>query len=90
MSEATRPLYITGTGNVGPASGGILHSIVLTPAAADATLTLREGGSDGSIIAVVKAPANTASVPVFFEGAYYQGQLHATLAGAGAVATIEL
>lgn len=90
MSCATRPYYITATGNVGPAAGGMVFSVVLTPASALSTLVLREGGSGGSVILAVQAAASGSSVQHTFEGLNYTGQLHATLSGSGAVATIEL
>lgn len=89
MGASAAPFYITGTGNIGGASGGQVVSVTLTPAAAAATLVLRESGSGGTVIATFQAAANGAS----FYGRYcfaYAGQLHATLSGSGAAAMIEL
>ena len=89
MSSPTAPVYITGTGNIGGTIGGQVYSVTLTPAAAAATLVLREMGSGGAVIAAFQAAANGAS----FYGEYcfaYAGQLHATLSGSGATAMIEL
>lgn len=89
MDGPAVPYYITATGNVGSANGGQIVSVTLTPAAATATLVLRESGSGGTIIAAFQAAASGNS----FYGEYasaYAGQLHATLTGAGAAAVIEL
>ena len=88
--EPTKPYYVNATNNVGPASGGMIKGISLTPAAATANLTLREGGSGGTVIWDVQAAASGATVFLDLDGAVYTGQLHATLSGAGASAVIEL
>lgn len=82
--------HITATGDVGSQNGGAIDSVILTPAAATAALTLRKGGSSGTIILVLQAAANGQSVQAEFCGAEYEGQLHATLSGAGATANVEL
>lgn len=89
----SRPLYISATGNVGGVNGGLIKQIVLTPAAAVATLVLREGGSGGNIIWSLQAAASGSSVILDFSsdidgGSIASGQIHATLGGVGAVATI--
>jgi hypothetical protein len=90
MSRVTRPIYLTETGNAGGSNGGELMSAVLTPAAAVSTLVVRQGGAGGTVILTLQAAANGGSVQARFEGLGYSGQLHATLTGAGALATIEL
>ena len=79
--------HVTASGNVGGSSGGTLHSAVLTAAGATSTLTLKQGGSGGTTILVLSAVANTsaASGPL---NIVYAGQLHATLSGASATATV--
>jgi len=82
------PKHITGTGNVGPDSGGTVHSIVLTAGdSAAATLTLKQGGSGGGAIFVIGAPQD-GTTTITGLCAVYHGQLHATLGGTGATATI--
>lgn len=90
MSIVARPVHITGTGNVGGDSGGEIELVVLTPAAAVSTLTLKEGGSGGATILILQAAANGGSVVVEVCSLAYSGQLHATLSGTGATATIGL
>lgn len=85
----SRPVRITATGNIGAPTGTRMALVALTAAAAAATLVLREGGSGGTIIATVAAPANT-TVAVPYGGVEISGQLHGTLTGASAEATIEL
>lgn len=87
---STNPYYIDATGNVGGANGGEVHSVVLTAGSDAATLTLRSGGSGGAVFLVLKAATNTTTAHTFACAAAYYGQLHATLAGTGPVATIEV
>lgn len=56
MSVATAAYYVNASGNVGCATGGELHSVVVTDAA---SATLRSGGSGGAVLLVVKATAGT-------------------------------
>lgn len=86
----TKLYYLSATGDVATANGGSVVSVTLTPAAALSTLVLREGGSGGNIILAVQAAANGNTAQVLLKGATYTGQLHATLSGSGAVASIEL
>jgi hypothetical protein len=75
---------LTATGNVPPhLDGGTCWGGYLTPGAATATVTLREGGSGGTVIAVFSALTSGDSVPI--PGPFrFDGVLHATLSGAGA------
>ena len=81
--------HVTATGDVGPTGGGILCSVTLTGVGAAATVTIREGGSGGTIRLVLKAPSDDSRQSVL-KGIPYVGQLHATMAGANAVAMVEL
>ena len=82
MSKCYRPERLTATGNVTSAANGGNAIVHLTPAAAVATATIRQSGAGGTIIMDLQAPANGQSVtsPEF----RFEGQLHITLAGAGA------
>lgn len=86
----TKLYYATATGDVGPATGGSLQSVTLTPAAALSTAVVREGGSGGSIIAAIQAAASGSSFTLWLKGATYSGQLHVTLTGSGATCAVEL
>lgn len=86
---ATRPIRITGDGNVGPAIGGQLYSVSLTGGSDAATLALLEGGSGGTTILTIKAAINT-TVQVRYHGMAYTGQLYANITGTDAEATVEL
>jgi hypothetical protein len=57
--------------------------VILTPAAAKSGVDVREGGSGGTIIMTLQAPADGQSVisPAF----RFQGQLHVTLSGSGRI-----
>jgi hypothetical protein len=81
---------VTATGNVGTGSK-YLQSIVLSPAAAVATLDVRLDGSGGAVVLTLQAAANGASV--VWQATDRPGvgaaQPHATLAGAGASASFE-
>jgi hypothetical protein len=87
------PYPITTSGNVGPTNTGTgLRRVVLTPAAAVATLVLREGGSGGRILYQLQAAANGNSVTLDMgdDPDIISGQLHATIGGAGAFATVSI
>lgn len=85
----SRLLYITATGNVGGALGGTIASIIVSAnAAAAGVLTLREGGSGGTIFIDIASPV-AGSQQYLFQGLSYGGQLHATLTGTGVTAAIE-
>jgi hypothetical protein len=81
---------VSATGNV--ASGQRrLHSVVLSPAAAAATLEVRDGAS-GPIRLALKALINGPSVPWAAgdrSGIPFSSAIHATLTGAGALASFE-
>jgi hypothetical protein len=89
---------VAATGNVTPAARGQLRSVILTPAAAIATLDIRLDGSGGTVVASLQAAASGNSVVwaaaprqagVAGAGVPFPGPVHATLAGAGASATFE-
>lgn len=92
MSTLTR---VAATGDV--ATGArTLHSVILTPAAAAATLEVRVAGGTGNPLLSLSAPANGASA--IWHAASPRGQapgvpfgagIHATLTGASASATFE-
>lgn len=92
MSQLKR---VTATGDVAAAGTGggarVLRSVVLTPAAAAATLDVRDG-SGGAIIASLQAAANGNSAiwsVVDRAGVPFTTAIHATIAGASASATFE-
>jgi hypothetical protein len=64
---------------------------LLTPAAAVATLVVRDGGAGGTVKAELQAAANGSTVEVSVPGGEAFGtDCHATLGGAGAVAYVAL
>ena len=94
MSQLTKA---AATGNVvtGP---GQLHSVILTPAAAVATVDVRLDGSGGTVVASLQAAANGGSVVwqavgeargAAGNGVRFGGPLHLTIAGASASVTVE-
>lgn len=63
-----------------------LRGASLTGGSDAATLTVRAGGSGGTVVLVVKAAANsTVAVPLY--DAFCGGGVHATLAGTGPSST---
>lgn len=81
---------VTATGDVVTGSP-VLHSVVLTPAAAVARLEIRDGAS-GAIRATLQAAANGTSavwVSGDEDGVLFSTAVHATLSGAGAAAAFE-
>ena len=68
-----------------------LHSVVLSPAAAASAVEIRDG-SGGAIRLTLKPVANGASIPwaaADRSGIPFTSAIHATLAGASAVASVE-
>lgn len=83
-------VQVSATGDVatGPR---VLHSVVLSPAAAACSVEVRDGAS-GAIRLTLKAAANADSVPwaaADRSGIPFTSAIHATLAGAGALASFE-
>lgn len=72
----------------GAAGGVMIGAVVLTPAAAVATLTIREGGVGGPVILSLQAAANGGSVFADLGGAQTSGQCSVTVTGTGAAAYI--
>lgn len=89
MGGTTRLERATATGNLGPASGGLLWGVTLSAGADAATVVVREGGSGGTVLLTVKAAINT-TVNVRTYGSRYTGQLHLTFTGTSPEASIEL
>ncbi len=86
----SRLVEVTATGDVTTATAH-LHSVVLTGGSDAATLVVKEGGSGGTTILSLKAPANTS---VFWEagdsdGVQCSGGIHATTTGTGETASFE-
>ncbi len=65
-----------------------LKAASLTAGSDAATLTLRSGGSGGTVILVLKAAANTTAAMPDLHRAYCAGGIHATLAGTSPSASI--
>lgn len=81
---------VAATGDVVTGST-FVHSIVLTPAAAVATLEIRDGAA-GAVRVKLQAAANGNSATWTsgdHEGVLFSSTVHATLSGAGAVAAAE-
>jgi hypothetical protein len=80
---------VTATGNVA-AGQRVLRSVILSPAAAVASVDVRLDGASGTVVATLQAAANGGAVvwQAAREGVL-ASQLHATLTGASASATFE-
>ncbi len=73
----------SGTGDVVATAEVCLLAVVLTPAAANASAVIKEGGSSGTVVLTLNAVANGSAVvvpgPIAIRGP------HLTLSGAGAL-----
>lgn len=79
---------VAATGTV-KASEARVKKVLLTPAAAVSTLVLRDGGAGGTVKLEMQAAANGQTVEVTLEdGEGFGTDVHATLAGLGAVAYV--
>jgi hypothetical protein len=94
MSQLTK---LSASGNA-VSTAGQLHSVVLTPGNALATVDVRLDGSGGSVVASLQAAANGNSVAwravgkargVAGNGVRFPGPLHLTLVGTGASVSVE-
>lgn len=87
----TTLVSITGSAEIGATTRRKnVYAVVLTPAAALATLNVYEGTSNaGTKRLTLQAGANGPSVVAQFEGAVFSGGVFMELAGAGASAAIE-
>lgn len=77
---------VSATGDV-TTDDAYLRTVVLTGGSAASTLTVKAGGSGGTTILTLKAAIDTVAPAVELPDAFCSGGIHATLAGAGAVAT---
>lgn len=84
--SVTRPSRVTATGDVTTASVH-LHGVVLTAGADAASVTVRMGGSGGTIILTVKALAGT-TVEVPVPRVPCADGVHATLTGTSPEASL--
>lgn len=79
---------VSATGTV-KATAARVKKVFLTPAAAVSTLVLRDGGAGGTVKLEVQAAANGQTAECTIEdGEGFGTDVHATLAGAGAVAYV--
>jgi hypothetical protein len=87
MSELTKLFHHTGATtptDIGPATGGVLHSIYIDSAAGGGDVTLKDGGSAGTII--FQGRANELK----WQGVKLDGQLNIALGNASQRITVEM
>lgn len=85
--RAANILRRTTTGDVTTASA-YLKAVTLTPAAAASTVTVRAGGSSGTVILTLSAAANGASAVTPALNVLCADGIHVTLAGASAECSV--
>lgn len=78
---------VTATGDITTADA-LLKAIVLTPAAAASSVTVRSGGSSGTVILTLNGVANGASVVLSGLNVFCADGIHVTLSGASAEASV--
>lgn len=78
--------YATGTGDI-TTSTAFVRSVILTAAAATATVTVKAGGSGGTTLLALSAVANT-SISADLVGAMFKDGVHVTLSGSGASVSV--
>ena len=77
----------TATGDI-TTQDAILHAVTLTPAAAASTVTVRAGGSGGTVILTLAAPASGNSSVVSGLRVPCADGIHVTLSGTSAEASV--
>jgi len=87
--QAVKIVEKTSSGAV-KATGGIVYSFSLTAAdGVDGTAQLRNGGSDGTIVATLKAAKLTSAPPLIFpNGVDLSAGIYVTLTGTGVVSSV--
>jgi hypothetical protein len=78
---------VAATGQVVSGRNQYVRDVVLTAAAAAATLELRDSDGSGAVLLTVKAAVES-TVSVQLTDAVFGGGIHATLTGAAALATL--
>lgn len=68
---------------------GTLYSVLLTAGGDLATVTLKDGGSSGTTILVLKAAANTSASHAFSDDGVICYDLYATITGTSPSITVE-
>lgn len=85
--RASNILRATATGDI-TTTDAFLKAVTLTPATAASTVTVRAGGSGGTVILTLSAVASGASVPVVGLNVYCADGIHVTLTGASAECSV--
>lgn len=78
---------VTATGDVTTVDS-YLRGVTLTAGSDAATLTVRAGGSGGTVILTLKAAANTSVVVPRLTDVYCDGGIHATFSGTSPEASL--
>lgn len=92
MSCLTKLFHHTGTTSptdVGPASGGVLHSLIALPITSE-QVTVKDGGSNGTIIVAGGDSQLSAIGQLQWKGIKLNGQLNITLANANSRVIVEM
>ena len=84
--KAYKATQLAATADVTTASS-YLKSVHLTGGSDAATLTIKAGGSSGTVIAVIKAASATTAPPIDFADFLCSGGIHATFTGTAPSAT---
>lgn len=92
MQPQGQPNDVSATGAVYAKGSGRIKGVVLTPAAAAATLVLHDNASaaSGTVLARLQAPANGGSAVFVGLDIPFANGVYATLGGAGAAAVVYL
>lgn len=91
MSCLTKLFYHTGTTsptNIGPASGGVLHSIIVLSSGIG-SVTVKDGGSSGVVI-LDTSDGLLFQKQLVWKGAKLDGQLNITLSNVGVQLVVEM
>lgn len=93
MSDLTKLFHHTGTTSptdIGPATGGVLHSLAVISANGGNLVTVKDGGSSGVIILEGSEGLLFQKGQLKWEGIKLDGQLNITLANAAVQIIVEM
>src|SRR5262249_50269498 len=93
MAELTKLFYHTGTTDptdVGPAMGGVLHSLIVPTSNGANFITLRDGGAEGAIIFKGDENLLFQRGQLKWQGVKLNGQLNIEVANVAVAVVVEM
>lgn len=87
MADPSKIVQATATGDIATGTA-YLRSVILTAGNDDATVTVRAGGSNGTVVLTLAAAQATSVSTGMIKDALCSGGIHVTLSGTGPSVTV--